>query len=324
MDRILPNLLALFTGKRYKPTIEWSSNSWTHNIFRLYELIFWRRVGVRCEVSAYWEKGKTTYQFHTFEAILAHIEGVIRGLIPRTFPVKIHVPMLATPFGNIPVSPYLFVIAYDNSGIQSTTSSNPTISLTVSGSDRCIILAPDNGSGGTSVITGTSYNSVAGTFLTGVAFGGGSAETRQYYLVAPATGTNNAAATGTNSDIRLIASSYTGVNQSSPIDASTTQENASTANFTPTITTLQDNCYIVVSGQNNGGTATASVGTMRQAAGTGRMLGDNSAPTTGSNSMTMGGVGTASWGASVVSLAPVASAGGTVTFVPQLMSLRVG
>lgn len=307
---ILAKILASITGKqRFFPAIEWSDNLWTHNVFRAYELVFGRRAGIRCEVSASVDKGVTTYSFHTWEAAIAHFEGVVRGLFPRRLPFRIHVPMLATPQGlAIPASPFLFAIAYDNSGIQSTAGSTPTISLTVSGSDRLMILAPDNGSGGTSVITGTTYNSVAATFLTGISFSGGTAETRQYYLVAPATGTNNAAASGTNSDIRLIASSYTGVNQSSPIDASTTQSNASTSSFVPAITTTQANCMIVVSGENNGGTATASVGTMRQAAGTGRMLGDNTAPSAGSNSMTMGGVGVASWTASVVSLAPIASA----------------
>ena len=310
MKNLLPKLLSYITGHRYVPEIQWASKSWTHNVFRLYEKVFGRKYGIRCEVSAYWEKGRVTYEFHTIEAALAHFEARIRGLVPKFSFEKVYIPQLAFSNGMKTPSPYLFAIAYDTSGIQSTASSTPTISLTLAGSDRLLILAPDNGSGGTSIITGTTWNTTEiGTFLTGVAFGGGNAETRQYYVNNPTSGTHNAAAAGLNSDIRLIASSYTGVNQSSPIDASTTQSNASTSSFVPAITTTQDNCYIVVSGQNNGGTATASVGTMRQAAGTGRMLGDNSAPTTGSNSMTMGGVGTASWGASVVSLAPVAAAG---------------
>lgn len=304
---MLAKVLATITGKaRYFPETTWSSESWTHNVFRAFEYFFARRYGIRCEVTASYDKGHVTYAFHTWEAAIAHFEGWLRSF--RLVPFKVFIPRLVMPGGmSIPASPFLFAIAYDNSGEQATSSSNPSFSLTVSGADRIIIIGPDNGSGGTSIITGCSYNSVAATFLTGQSFAGGTAQTRQYYLVAPATGTNTCAATGSNSDVRVEAASYTGVNQVTPIDAYTTQTGSGTS-FSPSITTTQNNCYLVFNGQQNQATPSAGTGTIvRQVILGSRFLGDGAAPTAGVNSLTFTVSPSASWGGSIVSLAPIAS-----------------
>src|SRR5205085_12355012 len=94
---LLLKIMAVVTGApRYVTDVEWSSKSWTHNVFRLYELSFGRRWGIRPELTSALgidEKGRetVTYQFHSFEAIVAHIEARIRGLVPVTIPVKVWV-----------------------------------------------------------------------------------------------------------------------------------------------------------------------------------------------------------------------------------------
>src|SRR5690349_16076088 len=69
---ILPAILAILTNHpRYLPKIEWANDSCVHNIFRLYELIFWRRVGIRAELSSYLKDGRTSYYCHSWESVFA-------------------------------------------------------------------------------------------------------------------------------------------------------------------------------------------------------------------------------------------------------------
>jgi hypothetical protein len=85
---------------RYFPPIEWSSRSWTHNLFRAWEYLAgapmargeggaWSSIGRGAAVMTYreqvnpWILGKqvTVYQFFTAEAVIAHAEGVVRSYV---------------------------------------------------------------------------------------------------------------------------------------------------------------------------------------------------------------------------------------------------
>lgn len=74
---LLAALLVLITGKwRYQPDIYWSRDSYVRNLFRLYELVFWRRYGFRAEQSA---DSNGNYHLYSFEAKMVYLETLIRS-----------------------------------------------------------------------------------------------------------------------------------------------------------------------------------------------------------------------------------------------------
>ncbi len=114
-------LLEKFTGPRYKVEegvdFAWSSKSWTHNAFRLYELVFGRKVGIRAEsTTGVNENGVSWVIVHSFEAAVAYTETLIRNAfrLPKFKLVKVYIPQLAPAgFGPPSRGPYMFAIAYD-------------------------------------------------------------------------------------------------------------------------------------------------------------------------------------------------------------------
>ncbi|MDE2020949.1 MAG: hypothetical protein KGJ13_11485, partial [Patescibacteria group bacterium] len=72
---IIPTIFTWITNHpRELVTPEWSKKSWTHNVFRAYELIFGRRAGIRAEISSFFHKGTFRQVSHTFEGQCALIE----------------------------------------------------------------------------------------------------------------------------------------------------------------------------------------------------------------------------------------------------------
>src|SRR5579872_3571373 len=96
-SRWLPALAVLLTGKdRHLPEIVWSDNSWVHNIFRVFEMIFWRRDGIRAESSVAVADGKVFIKLFTFEAACAHFEALVRNAFKVPWlDVKVEVLQLA-------------------------------------------------------------------------------------------------------------------------------------------------------------------------------------------------------------------------------------
>lgn len=217
-------LLTWFYGKvtrteRYRVSIEWNPNCWTHNIFRVFELLFGRKYGIRAEISLRaWKNQygqKTIYAAHSFEGACALTEQAIRQILKFKvlIPVRIWIPVLRTPQG-MPVfaSPYLFAIAFDakgrNSGI---LTSSVTIAgfVTASGSDLkmlgSVIL---NNTIATPTVTLT-YNTIAASLLVN------SQESIHIFdLPAPATGSHDVVATSSETnDIYVDVATYSGVDQ---------------------------------------------------------------------------------------------------------------
>lgn len=322
MRHLLPRIIANITGApRYFPTIEWSQTSYTHNLFRVYEYYFGRRFGGRAEVAAWLDShGKQHIKCFTLEAFIHNrIEAPLRRLARRFSFSIVPAPRLITPTGYT-FSPFLFAIAYDNSGQQAAASSSPTVSLAVSGSDREMVFFPyNNVSNG---ITGCTYNSVSASSVTSNNGFGGSFWVYAYHLIAPATGTNNAAAASSDANARLMVISYTGVDQTTPIDTSTVGNQDNVATHTMSITTGVADALIAAGVINNNGDAnTSSDGNVRTHSGVGFSSVDKLTTTAGSNSVSISGAGfpaSTDWFHVIISLKPAVAA---ASFIPRLMFL---
>lgn len=105
-------------------------------------------------------------------------------------------------------------VAFDVSSVGAGTG--PSWSHTCSGSNRLLIVATADWVGGdTDTTTGITYNGVALTKLTASkAFN--TARSQLWYLVNPASGAHTIAVTS-SAGMAFIASSYTGVDQSTPL-----------------------------------------------------------------------------------------------------------
>lgn len=159
-------------------------------------------------------------------------------------------------------------IAYDNSNFGIFTdhaSTTDTISLSVgSGSDRILFVTVSIYNGTPTTVSGITYAGVSMTQINTQLF---STNYRQYlfYLVAPATGSNNIVVTYPNSTYQtrtsIAAVSYSGASQTSQPDSYNSATNASTTSLTATTTVVNSDCWLVTGAmglRNNlaGGTGT--------------------------------------------------------------------
>lgn len=111
---------------------EWSS-SWTHNIFRVYELVFGRRNGVKVEVIS-GNDGETQWQYGvSFEGKCAVFEDMVRNMLHFKLPEisfqRVPVMRLANGMQFRPsLLPYSFALAFDaqSAGDGGTNTSTPT------------------------------------------------------------------------------------------------------------------------------------------------------------------------------------------------------
>lgn len=298
----------------------WSSTSWIHNVFRLYELIFWRREGIRPAISAYQNSdGTTTYAFHSFEAALNLLESKIRGLLQKFELQKVYLPVFVAPGAPVFSSPYLFAIA-----VQNTANGSP-----VAGTTRNLSMIVGSGS---NLFLATAFETQAGTDpVTGVVFNTSETMTQGkklqesflstfwlyiYYEVNPTVTTANITISqGTSSGGPVAAVSYTGASQGA-LDSATSGSTPSGTTFAQAFTTVANNAWTLnlIRCDAGGATPTASTGsTLRSTTPDGgTRLFDSNAAVTPAGSYTMnytdGGV-TSSFNSVGISIAP---AGGTV------------
>jgi len=318
MKNLLPTLMVCLTKQdRYLPEIKWAEGSWVFKLFRLYELVFWRKVGIRPEITAIRARdGKTYYAFHTWEALLVNGEGRLKewfkGL--ELLPIKIYIPQLATPQGVVFPSPYLFAIAYETSGNAYTNASTTaSLDLASSGTDRLAVIFTLSGGGNrfssvtvegqatTTVVT--NYNPFGAQSLYGL-----------YYIAPPTSSSTTYLFTLIDSadDEEIGVLTYSGCHQTSPIDSSATNVNAAAnpALVALTTTVVASNCWLVSCARNNTGGASASTGTTLRQAGTSLATGDsNGTVGTGSQSMSWTRAANGTTGGIVFSIAPAVAAG---------------
>lgn len=269
MTIFLTRLLTSITKyPRYIPEAEWSSNSWTHNAFRIYELIFGRRFGIKAEMSAWSENGKTYYACHSWESVFALTETYIRDIfrVRKLVPFKIWVPILSTPQGPIFASPYLFAIVFDAAAFDNT--SNPTSpatwSHTCTGSNGLIIIDTWQEVADTRTVT---YNSVACNVAVANFTVAGS-QNGMYFLCAPTTGSNTCSVTfPTAGDfMRPCSVSYSGVKLVTTPDSTGTGANTGTTHTVST-TVVAANCWLMSSFSSNSNSITPGTGTTYRISG---------------------------------------------------------
>lgn len=214
-------------------------------------------------------------------------------------------------------------IAFDTSSV--ATIANPATSVTwshttASGSDRFMIVA--GGCPTSDKLTDVKYNAAAAMTVIESFQLGDNRGCYLHYMVAPDTGTHNVVITGSSDAWIGASATYTGVDQSSPIDDSVTNRDLTNPvnNIDFAVTTTVEGCWGVYSGRAGIAGTNGSNTTLRRTAG-GLAMGDTngSLGTSGSYNINyaissdsttgMGGVGAA--------FKPVQAAAST--FTPKMM-----
>lgn len=200
-------------------------------------------------------------------------------------------------------------IAFDASTDGGLNFSNSlSFAHTCSGSDRILLVAVFGDLITNAYdITSVTYNSVSLTEIAHVATPS-DRWVGLYQLVAPATGSNNVVATVTGGVVAAACSSFTGVDQLSPIDSFNTDAEEAVAAFTAFTTVVAANCWLVMGGKNNVGATSAGTGTtLRQGPSSGIYIVDsNGTVATGSRFQEVAG-GTAHWSGVIASLQPAST-----------------
>lgn len=307
--RYLLHYLAYFLTRQPRQVVragvdfEWSNKSWTHNVFRVFELVFGRRAGIRCEAWSWKDsKGKEYHVAYTFEATCALIETAVRKWFAERQTFRISVPTVELAGGvRFPASPYLFAIATDAfSGIANSAS----VSHTCTGSNLVLV----------SFVTGDVADNLTGYTYAGTNMvqAGKKQETADrwfysYVLATPATGANNITDTGLTYRSKG-GLSYSGCSQTGQPDSHNELNNQGpSTTFTATTTVVASNCWIV--GFDYGGSANADgTGVRRGSTIDGLQNGDsNGTVGTGVQSFTLGQPSNV-YGMLAVSIKPVATA----------------
>lgn len=137
--------------------------------------------------------------------------------------------------------------AASNSGYK-TASGSYNWSHTCTGTERCLVVGVAMLSVAGSSVSGITYNGVALTRIGFVASVSGAIRSELWRLIAPATGAHSIAVTLSASlDSAACASSFTGVNQTTPTEAANTASatNVGAADATVDVTTLTDNDLVI-------------------------------------------------------------------------------
>lgn len=149
-------------------------------------------------------------------------------------------------------------IARDASGQIALGASPRAQNHTCTGSDRILFVGTKGASG---YSTGTTYNGVPMTRLHDVQSGVGEYHLSLFSLIAPSTGTNTVSTTVASGNIGFTSSSYTGANQTTQPDVSTTNVGASGTSLTTAVTTTTDNAWLIGYFNSAANTLTQSTGT---------------------------------------------------------------
>lgn len=333
MYKILPNLLAFITRHpRVKVSVEWNANSWTHNAFRAWEVVFWRRDEIRIELRVSRDtKGKVTWKSYTWEAFISHgIERPIRNFIAaltsafarhrqNSLQVKYSemIQLLANDrqykqkyYAKTGWTLQTGAIAFDatyfanysqlaNFGYSHTvTGSNPFLQL---GLYSASVTGGDAGSFTYAASAMTKVISVVNT----------DRECSQFYKIAPATGANTIQQSSAITLQAAISTSYSGCSQSALADTPVSGGPTTTTSFTISLTPANSASWLIGAFQCKSGTAVAggTNTTLRRDDPTATVvsvLDSNgvSSPTALNATSTSG-----AWVGSVLAVAPVSAAG---------------
>lgn len=246
MKNLLLNTLATLTQHpRYRPVLEWSSESWTHNVFRVFELVFGKRYGAQLSAisSTMVDEERNVeswHAFYTMEAALVHYESQLRQKVKKLLkdwefefvPVRVLIPAF-NGYAPMPIPQgYLFAVGFNTHTVASVTSTSVSVatsSHTAAGSDRYgnSLSMYVNGSNVPAVsITGTTWNAVGMTDLSydfsATMNGGLRVRFKMFSYIAPAASAQNVTVSlsgniESNSRLSLLVTSWTGVDQTTPV-----------------------------------------------------------------------------------------------------------
>lgn len=262
MRKILPYIIASITRHdreivRAGVDFEWSDKSWTHNFFRALELIIGRRSGIRAEMSSWRVGGRTVYQCHSVEAVIALAETYIRAPFAKLSTIRVHIPVLATPLGMpLPVSPYLFAIAFDNATSAASAISTPNLSYshTCTGSNLTLTTGIYTERVGAAAPTAVTYNSVplSSKIAQTPVPNNVNSYNAIWVLTNPSTGSNTLSITGAASTVDVTSGciSLSGTN-STQTGASNSAGAATGTTQTVSVTTNTANSWLVSCIQGN-------------------------------------------------------------------------
>ncbi len=206
------------------------------------------------------------------------------------------------------------VIAFDASSFNSC--SGTSFSHTITGSSPFLIVFTFGNNAGAETVTGLTYNSVALTQIQSLQDAGVGTglfqDAEVWYLKAPATGANTLAATVSGGAFCILAGSYTGVNQTSPIDSFSGAMTPPTGNSDPAnnaaswsqaTTVVAANSWLVGRPWSLSGGEVASTGTTERTGG--HVFDSNGTVGTGSQSLNWTTSGSTMWfGVQTVSIKP--------------------
>lgn len=320
-----------FFKNRYIPNIEWSGGKLiTHDVFRLFERIFGRDFGIRAEasVSARRVGGKVVeyHEFYTVEALLTHIECATRKYLKSfefgfefvELPVFQLVGLFPQQSESVRIPIFKFAIANTSTVANGFTANGTTctMSLTTSGSDRCVIAAVWTWNA-SNTYTSTTYAGTAMTELVSRAADGTGSNIRLVGAHNATTGTNNVVS-NTSGNMQHIntAASYSGVKSDSAANAfpdTETDGTSSGTSITTTMTTSVDDSWVFCHARTPSKDMSAGTNTTERCQSSisgdaANLFDSNAARASGSNSLqyTWSGTQTSYW--VMGSMAPAASA----------------
>lgn len=202
-------------------------------------------------------------------------------------------------------------IAFENKTAASTVNPTPlSFSCTSSGTDRIAFVSATSNGGFT--VSSVTYNGVA---MTQVGSKSDGPTQYLYYIVNPPTGASTVTITTTGSAVAGSCSTYSGVDQTTPIDNSTTTGTVTTTSFSSTVTVNTNNSWTLATSRAASASAlTAGAGTtLRNQVeatffGGGGIWDSNGPLSTGANTLTVTSASQQFGGAIMVSIKPSGSA----------------
>jgi len=151
-------------------------------------------------------------------------------------------------------------IAFDSGTYaQYTNGTSLTFSHTCTGSDRILFVMGHDKSNSATIITGITYGGVAMTQVNTLNGGAGQNDRAitLWYLIAPATGSNNVVVSASESDnLRFSAVSYTGASQTGQPEGTDTSTGNSVTTISTDITTTVNNCWMLMFSKDGAGNIT--------------------------------------------------------------------
>ena len=328
MNKILPNILSFLTGHtRQKVTnVKWSKSFVTYNLFRLYELLFWRRVGnsnmpgdtIRAESSMGFTGNEKNgllinHTFYTWESMAVYSEFLVHVYCKRTY-AKLknklskwnwNIDRLIPQIGSIftAFQPQFSFVGFSITPANGTLPKGYSFAIAVGSSTQDDFGFSNTGSltysytvsGSDNMLflsfftdSTTSTATYNGTSLTSIGHGttGSPFESWGMFLLGPSSGAHNLVLSNVGSYCHGGLTCYSGVLQSSQPDASNTASASNNNTITGTVTVVTSNCWLIAACSDREGTLSSS-STFRYKNGNFSIVDSNGVVSTGSQSITV-------------------------------------